>query len=375
MATTTRREFIGTLGAGAAALTGRPVFSPARLFGDLPEAAADTDVHLNYNESPYGPSPRAIKAIRDSAVGLYGRYFPEDTYETLCKALAEHHNLTPAHIRVAVGSTEILKVCDDVFLGQKPRLIVAEPAYEAVIQYAVNSKAAATKVPLTAEHAHDLVRMAAATTSETGLVYICNPNNPTGTIVRKDELSRFMESIPNSVTVVVDEAYSEFVTDPQYESALRYVREGRNVIVAKTFSKIHGLAGMRVGYAVAMPSVIERIKPFTVDFAVTGVAANAALASLGDTQHVASVARRNAVQRQTFMDEMKEYNFVCAESQANFVMVNVRRPVVELIAELARRRVLVGREFPALPTFLRVTLGTESEMKKFYAAFREVVKT
>jgi histidinol-phosphate aminotransferase len=372
-----RRQFIGTIGTGvgAAALGLRPVFASDRPFAVVPGTPPDDTVRINYNENPYGPSPKALKAIQEANAALASRYFGDDSYEGLSSALAAHHKLKRDNIHVGAGSTEILKICDDVFLAQKKGLVVAEPAYEAVIQYAVNSTAVPTKVPLTADYRHDLARMAAATTGQTGVVYLCNPNNPTATIVQRDELARFMDAVPKSVTVVVDEAYAEFVTDPGYESALRYVREGRNVIVAKTFSKVHGLAGMRIGYAVGSKALIDRIKQFTVDYAITGAAANAAMASLSDVENVATVARLNAAQRQVFFDEMKRSNVVCAASQANFVMVNIRRPVKPVIAEFAKRRILVGREFPAMPTFLRVTLGTEAEMKKFYSAFHEIVRS
>jgi histidinol-phosphate aminotransferase len=367
-----RRAFIGRIGAGAAALAFPPAFSPSRLFGEAP--APDGVVHINYNESPYGPSEKALKSIRDSVATLYGRYYEDDSYEELSKALAAHHRLKRENIQVSVGSTEILKICDDVFLRDKPRLVVAEPAYEAVIQYAVNSKATPVKSALTTDFRHDLVKMAEATNRDTGLVYICNPNNPTGTIVRKDELQRFMDRIPDTVTVVVDEAYSHFVTDPAFESAVRYVAEGRNVIVARTFSKIYGLAGMRVGYAIARKDLIDRIKPFTVDYSITGVAANAVIASVGDQAHVERVSKLNAAQRQIFVDEMKKSKFDCTASQSNFVMVNIKTPVAPVIQEFAKRKVLVGREFPAMRTFLRVTLGNEEEMKRFYVAFHEIFR-
>ncbi len=183
-----------------------------------------------------------------------------------------------------------------------------------------------------------------------------------------------MDRVPKTVTVVVDEAYAEFVTDPLYESAVRYVREGRNVVVAKTFSKIHGMAGMRIGYAIGSKEVIDRIKAFTVDYAITGVAAQAAMASLADTENVARVARLNVAQRQLFLGEMAAAKLACAASQANFVMVDIRRPVDKVIPEFTKRNVLVGRAFPAMPNFMRVTLGTDAEMKRFYAAFHEIFK-
>lgn len=370
MTNPTRRQFVAAV--GAATVAARPVFAATRGPAGS-RAAASGDVLLNYNESPYGPAPGALAAIRGTAVAIASRYFPEDSYDTLRAALAEHHGVTPAHIRVTVGSTEVLKVCDDVFLAGGAPLVVAEPAYEAVLQYAANSRANATKIPLTPDFRHDLARMAGAVTAATGLVYVCNPNNPTATIVRRDALAAFMDRIPRSVTVLVDEAYAEFVNDPAYESAVRYVKDGRNVIVAKTFSKIHGMAGMRVGYAIAPPEVIARLAPFTTDFAVTGATANAALASLRDAGYRAEVARRNAARRAEFTAEMAKLGYACAESQANFVLVDLKRPVAPVIAALAKRRVLVGREFAAMPTFLRVTLGTADEMQAFYPAFREVV--
>jgi histidinol-phosphate aminotransferase len=215
--------------------------------------------------------------------------------------------------------------------------------------------------------------MADAVTPETGMVYICNPNNPTGTIVRKDELQKFMDRVPQSVTVVVDEAYLHFVSDPAFESAVRYAQEGRSIIVARTFSKIYGLAGMRIGYAVGRKDLIAKIKPFTVDFSISGIAAKAAMAAIADSAHVERLAKLNNAQRQVFYDEMKKMEFEPIPSESNFIMVNIRKPVAPLIEELKKRKVLVGREFPAMSNFLRVTVGTAEEMRKFYVAFREVM--
>jgi histidinol-phosphate aminotransferase len=361
-----RREFFGTMAAGAAALSFRPVFSEA--------AGSDGAVHINFNESPYGPPEKALKAIRESSVALAGRYYEDSSYEELSKTLAKHHGLSRDFVQVGAGSTEILKICDDVFLHGGKRLVVAEPAYEAVIQYAVNSQADAAKVPLTSDHRHDLVKMADAITRDTGMVYICNPNNPTGTIVHKAEMQRFMDRVPSNVTVVVDEAYSHFAMSSEFESALEYVHEGRNVIVARTFSKIFGMAGMRVGYAVGRKDLIDKIRPFTVDYTITGTAAMAAMAAIEDQQHVERIAKLNAANRQLVFDEMKRLKFECTASESNFLMINIRKPVPPVIQEFEKRKVLVGREFPAMPTFLRVTIGTEDEMKKFFVAFREILR-
>ena len=355
---------MSTLGIGAATLALRPLYS-------RPLAGSDGFVHLNLNENPYGPSEKALKAIRDS-VSLSGRYYYDLTFSGLAGELTDHHGMDGDNIITGAGCTEILKLCDDLFLGPKPRLVVAEPSYDAVIQYAVNSRAEAVKVPLTKDYRHDLAKMADAVTPETGLVYICNPNNPTGTIVTKDEMRRFMDRIPESVPVLIDEAYGEFA-GPDFESAIKYVKEGRNnVIVAKTFSKAYGLAGMRVGYAVTNDDFVSRMRPFSVDFAIGALSAYAASAALTDPQHVQRSARLIDAQRQAFYAEMRNAKFEYIPSYSNFVMINLRKPVGDIIDAFYQRKILVGREFPSMPNFLRVTIGTADEMKKFFGAFRVI---
>jgi histidinol-phosphate aminotransferase len=376
---TSRRAFLGALGAGAAAIGAQPVFSIGRAFAQTQAkpaagAAAAGPVHLNYNENPYGPSPKVIEAIRRAGPMDFGRYYADSYFDELKAKLAEFHKVKPENICIGAGSTEIIKICDDVFLRAHAKLVVAKPAYEAVVQYAANSAAAVNLVPLTPDGRHDLAKMAAATTRETGLVYVCNPNNPTATIVKKDEVARFMGAIPRSVPVLFDEAYAEFVNDAAYESAIKYVREGRNVIVAKTFSKIHGLAGMRVGYAISTPAIISLMKPYTVDFTLTSMAVTAALASLADRANVALVANRNRIEREQFDEQMRRAGYACLESEANFVMVDVKRPVKDLIPEFKERGYLVGRPFDSLPNHLRVTLGTKAEMTGFYPVFNDVMK-
>jgi histidinol-phosphate aminotransferase len=366
-----RRQFLGAVSAGAAAVALRPVFSRNCLFAAPPLPGTDEFVHLNYNESPYGPSEKARLAIRD-AVNSAGRYYGDSDYDELRALLGKHHGLAAENILMGAGSTEILKLCDDAFL-RRPHLVVAEPAYDAVVEYAVNSRARAVKVPLTKDFRHDLAAMAKAVRRETGMVYICNPNNPTGTIVTKDEMERFLKDIPESLPVVVDEAYSHFATSGDFESAIRYVKEGRNVIVARTFSKIYGLAGMRVGYAIANKEIIDRLRPLSVSFAVGSLAAEAAAAALLDHEHVERVARLNRLQLRALYDEMKTAKYEVIPSQANFAMIHIQRPVGPVIREFAKRKILVGREFRPMSDYLRVTIGAEEEMKRFFAAFREII--
>ena len=372
-----RRQFLGAASAGAAALAFPPVFSRGRLFAAPALAGSSEAVHLDYNESPYGPSEKTVRAIREAlgdAIDSCGRYYGDSDYDELRALLGKQHGVKAENIWLGAGSIEILKLCDDAFL-RRPRLVAAAPAYDAVIAYAVNSRATAVKVPLTKDFRHDLPQMAEAAGRDTGMVYICNPNNPTGTIVTKDEMQRFLDRIPESLPVVVDEAYSHFTDTGDFDSAIRYVKEGRKVIVARTFSKIYGLAGMRVGYAIATKEIIDELKPRGVHFAISSLAAHAAGAALLDGEHVERVARLNRRQLERFYDEMKSAKFEVIPSQANFAMTHIRRPVAPVIAEFAKRKVLVGREFKPMTDYLRVTMGTEEEMKRFFVAFREIVRS
>src|SRR5215471_5114926 len=361
--TTSRRQFIATLGSGATALAARPLFSIS---------TNDGYVHLCFNESPYGPSEKVLRAMRDS-ISLSGRYPFDLSYDGLKAQLGKFHGLSADNILIGTGSTEILKVCDDLFLQSRPHLVIAETTYDAVYQYAVNSRAEVTKVPLTKDYRHDLQRMANAITSRTGLVFICNPNNPTGTIVTKDEMKRFMDRVPESVTVVVDEAYNHFA-GPDYESAIRYVKEERNVVVARTFSKAYGLAGLRIGYGIAKQEVMDRMRPYGLDFNLSVPAVAAAEAALSDSQQIDRVVKANDTQRTAFHAEMKSAGFECIPSQANFVMVNLRTDASTVIEEFWRRKILVGREFPPMTKFLRVSLGTDDEMKRLSSAFRQILR-
>ena len=368
---TSRREFLGSTGAGAATVALRPLFSRNYLFGAPPLAGTEDFVHINFNENPYGPSEKVLKAIRDGA-SLSSRY-PDVSYGDLRTDLAKQHGVAAENIMAGAGSTEILKLCDDIFLGPRPRLVAAEPVYDAVIQYAVNSRAAVEKVPLTRDYRHDVAKMAGAATPQTGMIYICNPCNPTGSIVTKDELQRFMDRVPDSIPVVLDEAYSHFA-GPGFESAINYVKQGRNVVVARTFSKAYGLAGMRIGYAIARKNLIDKMRPYGVDFAITAVSSSAARVALTDTLHVERAVKLNDAQRRTLYAEMKAAKFEYIPSHSNFVMINIRRPVGPIILEFRKRRILVGREFPSLTNFMRVSMGTEEEMKRFFAAFHQIFR-
>jgi histidinol-phosphate/aromatic aminotransferase/cobyric acid decarboxylase-like protein len=249
--------------------------------------------------------------------------------------------------------------------------VVADPTFEAILAHAKIYGADTVKVPLTLTFSHDLPKMAAA--AKEGLIYICNPNNPTASITPKGELSAFIAKAPRQTMILVDEAYHHYADSSDYESVIPLIKDNPNLIVARTFSKIYGMAGLRCGYCIAQHEVIERMRPHQSWDSVNLMALAAATASLNDPDQVANGRRLNSEAKAFVIGELDKMGFEQIPSQANFIMFNVKRPVVPLIQGLKQRHVNVGRLFPALPNHMRLTIGKKAEMEAFLAAFREVV--
>jgi histidinol-phosphate aminotransferase len=355
-----RRDFGRFLGAGTIAAT------LPHLFAQTPRTAT---VRLSANENPYGPSSSAMNAMRD-AMRLANRY-PDDENDALIETIAKLHGVSADHIILGDGSSEILKLTAAAFLGPARKVVMADPTFEALAQYARAAQADIVKVPLTPAYAHDLEKMAAVPGA--GVIYICNPNNPTASITRKDTVRAFLQSVPQSAMVLVDEAYFHYADSPDYESVIPFVQMRPNLIVARTFSKIYGMAGLRCGYAVAQPSVIEKMNQQKAWDSVNVIALTGARASLLDAAHVADGRKRNSETRNGVVSALTELGYEVVPSQANFFMVNIRRPVRPVIDAIRAQGVHVGRLFPALPQHLRVTIGTPQEMQAFLVAFRTVV--
>jgi histidinol-phosphate aminotransferase len=263
------------------------------------------------------------------------------------------------------GSGEILRMADMAFLAPDRSLVVAEPTFEAVLGYARVPRATATKVPLTADFRHDLPRMAAACDERTGLVYVCNPNNPTATIVTRDELLAFLKRVPTTATVLVDEAYFHFVDDMSYASATEFLANHPNVVVARTFSKIYGMAGMRLGYALGSKENVAALAAHMVF--------SNANASLADAEYVRAQSRRMNETRRWLCAELQKDGRRFLPSHANFVMIHIGSDVGPVIDAFKGKGVLVGRRFPTMETWLRVSIGTEDETKVFLEALRAIV--
>ena len=349
-----RRHFAQLLGT-AAALAAVPHDAFAR----------STDpILLNSNENPYGPSPAAMRAMRDAMTQAF-RY-PDDAEDALRDAIANLHGLTTAEVLLGNGSSDLLQLAAAAFPG---KLVTADPTFESLWVHARGSEI--VKVPLTSSYAHDLPAMLDAARDAT-LVYICNPNNPTATITPKESVRTFLNAVPASTVVLVDEAYHHYAESPQYESVAPLVASKPNLIVARTFSKIYAMAGVRCGYALANKELVQRMAQHQPFNAMNLFACVGATASLADTQHALESKKKNRDTRAWLASELRSLGYSTLPSDANFVMIELHRDVKPVIAAFRERGLRVGRLFPALPQNLRVTLGTRAEMERFLGAFREI---
>lgn len=398
LVTISRRKFAHLLGVGAAyavAQRGTSLGSSSLAAESvLSSTGATSVIRLNSNENPYGPSPKALKAMTD-AFSLAWRY-PDEHADLLVETLAKINGVNRDQISLGDGSGEILKMCASAFTGPlssridqpvplarptrggeltftpgRGKLIVPDPTFEAILNHARVNGAEIVKVPLGKNFSHDLVKMRAAASE--GLIYICNPNNPTASITPKNELREFIEQVPGSTMILVDEAYFHYADSPDYESVIPMIKDHPNLIVARTFSKIYGMAGLRCGYCVARPETIQRLRPHQTWDSVNIMALAAATASLGDNDQVTNGRRLNSETRKELVRELDAMGYQHIPSQANFMMIDLGRPVRPLIEALKLRGVQVGRSFPALPNHMRVTIGKQPEMEAFLSAFRQVV--
>lgn len=367
----TRRQFGQSLGAMLAAAYVSPKLIQGVTGEPLKGSSRDEVILINSNENPYGPSPHAIAAITGSE-GVACRY-PDGLYARAKESIATLHKVGVENIALGCGSTEILRVCDAAFVGPDKNLVAAEPTFEAVTYYANVSRANAVKVPLTRDFRHDLPAMAAACSRGTGLVYVCNPNNPTGTINTRDEFADFLDKVPASTYVLVDEAYFHFVEDLRYSSVVDMIPQHPNLIVARTFSKVYGMAGMRLGYAVGQEETIAAMHPQVLFDNGNAAVLAAAVASLNDPEIVPLNKKRLNETRKWVTAELAKDGHRVIPSEANFFMVDIGGDVAPVIQAFREKKIMVGRKFPSMGTWLRVSVGKPEEMRAFLAAFRQIV--
>ena len=362
-----RRQFLRKLGMGTAA--GAALNFP---FPKLAYAAFEPVRQLqpggltllNNNENPYGPSP-AVMASMQNALSAANRY-PDHPVELFLDRLTTLHKISREQMVPGCGSTEILRLAVVAFLQPGKKLIVPAPTFEAISEYAESISANVEKVPLTATFAHDLDQMLARVDQNTTLIYICNPNNPTGSITPRKDLERFIQKLPPHTFVLIDEAYHHFANSPDYRSFIDDPVDDPRVIVARTFSKVYGMAGIRLGYGVGSARVMERLRRHKLQDNVNIFAATAGVTALDDTRGTATSVARNAEVRLRFQNDAVRRGLKPIPSHANFVMLETGRPVQDLIEHFRRNQILIGRAFPPMNSYARISLGTPEQMAHFW---------
>ena len=303
--------------------------------------------------------------------GLAWRY-PDEYADMLAEELARMHGVPSDQVLLGDGSGEILKLCAAAFTGREKKLVIANPTFEAIARHAGVAAAEVVKIDLTSDYSHDLKKMLASA-GGAGLVYICNPNNPTASITPRNELSDFLAKLSPTTIVLVDEAYHHYVDSKDYESVIPLVKQYPNLIVARTFSKIYGMAGLRCGYCVTQSANIARLKTHQIFDSVNIMALVAALASVKDTEQVTRGRKLNSEVKKSIYAELDTLGYRYIPSHANFMMIDLRREVRPVLDAMRNRGVEVGRLFPALSNFMRVTIGTGAEMQQFLTTFKEVM--
>jgi histidinol-phosphate aminotransferase len=364
-----RRALLSTLGIGAAAGTVAhwPLarLSSASLFEPTRSGEPDGAIHLNSNENSYGPSQKTLEAIR-AAVGTANRY-PFRSCDELTERIANFHAVRSEQVVLGCGSTEILRIASQALLGQAKTLLQASPTFEAIEYYARSTGAEVLSLPLTHEYAHDLQGMLGRAKASTTLVYICNPNNPTGSITPRKDLEDFIAKLPATTFVLIDEAYHHYAgVSDAYISFLDHPLHDERIIVSRTFSKVYGLAGLRLGYCITSLETARRIRPYSTSNNVNSIVARAGIAALDDQDAAKEFVKRNTDDRQEFYNQANARMLKPIDSHANFVMMDTHRRAQSVIEHFRQHNVLIGRRFPDMDKHIRVSLGKPPEMLEFW---------
>jgi histidinol-phosphate aminotransferase len=326
-------------------------------------------VKLASNENPLGPSKKALSEIRKGLKGLH-RY-PDGSCYYLKKELSKRLGISPEELIIGNGSNELLDIVAKTLLMPGDNAVMAKPSFVVYSMATRIAGATPVEIPLTEDMRHDLMAMAGAITEGTRIVFIANPNNPTGTIVRREEFDLFMKKIPGHVLVVMDEAYYEYVTDKEYPQTIEYFRRGYPILILRTFSKIYGLAGLRIGYGIGPRELLNEMNKVREPFNVNSLAQVAAIGALKDQRHVKMSKELNRREKVFLYNELKKLEIDFVPTEANFIFMRFPFEVQELFNEMLNKGVIIR---PVGKREIRVTIGTRKENKRFIEALKESLK-
>lgn len=337
------------------------------------EYGLDTIVKLASNENPFGCSDKVKQAITDS-LREAGQY-PDGNCTKLRNKLAQKFNLAPDQFIFGAGSDEIISMITKTFVAPEDEVIVCAPTFPQYKAGTLQMSGTIVELPLTEDYRFDLDAMAARITNKTKILFVANPNNPTGTIITADEQLDFLKKVPEDVLVVMDEAYVEYIKDATYPDTIGLLADYKNLMVLRTFSKMYGLATFRVGYGIGHPALIEKINRVRNPFNVSTVAQAAAIAALDDTDFVDKAFKENEASKQYTYKRCDTLGLKYIPSYGNFVMIDFDRPSDKMFLELQSRGYIVrpGHAL-GLPGFQRVSLGTVDQMKGFFDTVESIIK-
>jgi histidinol-phosphate aminotransferase len=328
-------------------------------------------IKLASNENPLGPSPKGVKALQEAVERIH--IYPDGNCYYLKEALAQHLGVAPDQLLLGNGSDEMLRMLAETFLNPEDEVILSEHTFSGY-QFITRLMGAWDVVVPMKDYTFDLEAMAKAVSPKTKMVFICNPNNPTGTFVTADELDGFLDAVPAGVLVVMDEAYYEYVDDPSYPDTVAMLASRKNLMILRTFSKVYGLAGLRVGYGIGHPDVIFAINRVREPFNVNSLAQAAAVGALADEEFLQESRAVNRAGKAFLYEEFKRLGLSYIPSQSNFILVNVGMDSQEFFRAMLKKGVIVraGDAF-GLPGFIRVTVGREQDNRRFIDALMDVL--
>jgi histidinol-phosphate aminotransferase len=334
-------------------------------------APVELKARLFANENPFGPSDMAKKAILESLPNSY--QYPFLQIRDLTKMIADHEGMKSENYLMAAGSTTILSAAAICFTKTGGNIVSGDPSYEDLPTRAVALAEKWVKVPLTPEFKLDLDAMERAIDGNTGLVYICNPNNPTATVLDADKLKAFCERVSKRVTLFIDEAYIDYLDDPAGMTMMSGVKAGQNIIVARTFSKLHGFAGLRVGYVAAQPEMIKKLNDYTEGFiSLAAPSVHAAMASYQDKDYLQAALQKTVASKMFLYETLKKEGYDYVPSSANFVLFPIKMEGRHFVDEMMKRGVGVRFWKFNNKEWCRVSIGRMDEMEAFAAAFKEL---
>lgn len=334
--------------------------------------STDTLVRLSSNENPYGPSTSARQAMID-AMDQSCRY-PWGSHNALTKDLAEKYGVTEDHIVLCAGSNEGLRATALVYGGPQQEIVAANPTYLALLTYAEQLNTYVHKVPLDDNLQHNLDAMAQRITRRTSMVFVCNPNNPTGTLLPPAAFRDFCDSMSKETVIFSDEAYFDYIQEPNYPSMIELVKQDKNVIVSRTFSKVYGLAGIRAGYLITRPDIARRIKS-AVMASMSVMAVASARASLQDQAFYQFSLNKNKEALEYAYDIFNDMGLQYETSHANFVFVKTGKEVRSFNEAMRKEGIITGRPFSPLDDWCRISTSTTEDMQKFGKAFSKVMSS